>query len=348
MPIPDTTDLLAPETWLLPAIHPVYARLICAELRSRGFSEEQAVAGTRLDWAVLHGDNRFLSYEQLRRLSVHALALSGCPWLGLLVGRRSQLSLHGAVGQAVAAAGSVGEAIAITQRFLAMRQRIVGLVVTPAPAMHMEAVVHLMAAEVREFLLNYLIAAMLRLLEAVTGGDTRDDIRIEWPFPEPAWAAEYDCLPARNSFGHSALRVFLTPALLQRPSLAADPEAMRLALRECERQLSVQQEGGSVTQRVQRRLASCQGEYPSLEQLAEQEHMSMRTLMRRLGDEGTNYQQLLDTVREELACWLLIQTPMPVEDIAARVGYGDTSNFSRTFRRWVGMTPREFRAMVVV
>jgi AraC-like DNA-binding protein len=33
-----------------------------------------------------------------------------------------------------------------------------------------------------------------------------------------------------------------------------------------------------------------------------------------------------------------------VEDIAARLGYGDTTNFSRTFRRWVGQTPSEVRS----
>jgi len=32
-----------------------------------------------------------------------------------------------------------------------------------------------------------------------------------------------------------------------------------------------------------------------------------------------------------------------VEEIAARLGYVDTSNFSRTVRRWFGATPRELR-----
>lgn len=40
----------------------------------------------------------------------------------------------------------------------------------------------------------------------------------------------------------------------------------------------------------------------------------------------------------------LLQTPLPVDAVAAHVGNEDTSNFSRTFRRWVGMTPSEFRA----
>jgi len=98
-----------------------------------------------------------------------------------------------------------------------------------------------------------------------------------------------------------------------------------------------------VTSRVQQRLVACEGEYPTLEQMAEIEHVSARTLIRHLREEGVTYQQLLDGVREELACWLLVQTPLSVEAIAERLGYQDTSNFSRTFRRWLGVTPREFR-----
>ena len=159
---PMSTTPSFPEDWLLPAIHPVYARLVCAELRHRGFTEDAIVAGTRLEWATLHGDNRFLSYEQFRRLGRHALDLSCCPWLGLVVGQRSQLSLHGAVGQAVAAASSVGEALAVTQRFIAMRQRITGLSTDPNDANALRVEEYLVAPEVREFQLSYLIATLLR------------------------------------------------------------------------------------------------------------------------------------------------------------------------------------------
>lgn len=334
----------SPETWLQPAIHPVYARLLCAELRRRGFREDEIVAGTRLEWAALHGDNRFLSLEQFRRLLLHAMALTRCPWLGFEVGRNSQLAQHGALGQAVAASASVADALALCQRYMPLRQRMAGLRVDAGERLAMVAEEYFLPPEAREFLLGYLAGTLLRLLEAVTGQPLHDDIALEWPFPAPPWAAEYQRLAARNSFGHDRLRGTLSAELLHRPSLSADPEALRVAVRECERQLRQQEQGGSLTQRVQRRLAEAQGDYPSLEQMAAQEHVSARTLIRRLQEEGSGYQQLLDTVREELACWLLLRTDLPVEAVAERVGYGDTSNFSRTFRRWTGQTPRDFRA----
>lgn len=337
-------DIPASTRWLQPAVHPVYARLLCVELRRRGFSEAQILEGTRLDWQALHVDNRFLSFEQLRRLVLHAVALAECPWLGIEVGSQAQVSMHGALGQAVSACSSVGQALMLVQRFMPLRQRMVAMQIDNKDGLSLVGDEQLMAPEVREMLVGFLASALLRLVETVSGFPLRDDLRVEWPFPEPPWAAQYQRLAAHNSFGHARLRAWLPPELFGHATLAADAEALRIAMRECERQLKQQQQGGTLTQRVQQRLADCEGRYPSLDEVANEQNMSARTLIRRLHDEGTTYQQLLDDVREELACWLLLQTPLSVEAIAERLGYGDTSNFSRTFRRWVGMTPREFRA----
>lgn len=342
MPTPPSSLPLS-EDWLQPAIHPVYARLICAELRRRGFSQEAIVAGTRLDWSALHGDNRFLSFEQFRRLVAHALALSGCPWLGIEVGLHAQLSLHGALGQAIAASDNVMQALGLARRYMPLRQRIYALQVQTEPAPVLVVEERTAVPELREFLLGYLTATMMRLLEAVTGQPLRDLVTIEWPFPTPPWAGEYQRLALHNRFGHDHLRASLPADLLLRQSLSADPDALRVAERECERQWQLQEQGGTVTQRLQSRLARCTGNYPTLIEMAARENVSARTLIRHLREEGATYQQLLDTVREELACWLLLQTETSVEEIAGRLGYEDTSNFSRTFRRWVGMTPSEFR-----
>lgn len=333
----------SPEIWLQPALHPVYTRLLCAELRGRGFSEAQIIEGTRLDWQTLHTDNRFLSFEQMRRLILHALALTNCPWLGIDVGSRTQVSAHGALGQAAAASSNLAQTIALLQRYMPLRQRMASMTLLPGEGTCIAVHEYLMSDDVREYLLGHLVASMLRLLETVTGLDLKAEIRIEWPFPAPPWAGEYQRVAAHNEFGHEQLRVYLTSTLLNSPSLAADPEAARLAHRDCEHLLQRQLAGGNLTQRLQQRLVNCKDGYPALDEVANEEHVSTRTLIRRLHEEGTTYQQLLDDVREELACWLLLQTTLPIDAVAERLGYGDTSNFSRTFRRWMGMTPREFR-----
>jgi len=69
-----------------------------------------------------------------------------------------------------------------------------------------------------------------------------------------------------------------------------------------------------------------------------------KTLQRRLKDEGTSYQQVLDEVRRDLAQQYLREGPMSVCEVTFQLGFADQSSFTRAFRRWTGKTPGEFRA----
>jgi AraC-like DNA-binding protein len=71
--------------------------------------------------------------------------------------------------------------------------------------------------------------------------------------------------------------------------------------------------------------------------------MSPRTLIRHLKVEGTHFQALRDELRAQRAEFYLTRTSLPIEEIAHRLGYQDTSNFSRSFRRWFTMTPGGLR-----
>ena len=98
-----------------------------------------------------------------------------------------------------------------------------------------------------------------------------------------------------------------------------------------------------MTERVQAILAACGKDFPSAADMSAHLHMSPRSLFRKLAEEKSSYRELLDRQRNQHACWLLQHTSLPVERVAERLGYADASNFSRSFRRWVGVTPREFR-----
>ncbi|UVJ45328.1 AraC family transcriptional regulator [Pseudomonas sp. LS1212] len=89
-----------------------------------------------------------------------------------------------------------------------------------------------------------------------------------------------------------------------------------------------------------------QGE-PKREVVAQSLHLSQRTLQRRLQDEGTSFQALLDDTRRELAEQYLAQPNMTLLETAYLLGFADPSNFFRAFRRWFDTTPGEYRARLV-
>ena len=66
-------------------------------------------------------------------------------------------------------------------------------------------------------------------------------------------------------------------------------------------------------------------------------------MRRRLADEGSSYQAILDEVRYGLAREYLANSRLPLEEIAALLGYSTPGNFSHAFKRWHGTSPRAFR-----
>jgi len=84
--------------------------------------------------------------------------------------------------------------------------------------------------------------------------------------------------------------------------------------------------------------------YPHVRLAAEISGISVRTLQRRLADEGHTYRSLVDRVRFEVASSLLRDTDATSTEIAYATAHTDSSNFARTFRRITGLSPREYRA----
>jgi len=328
---------------LSPALHPVYARLLCAELQRRGFAPADILEGLPLNWQHLHESNQFMSFDQMRQLIERGVQLSQCPWLGLEVGLRTPASAHGTLGAAMIASKNLPSAMLLLQRYAGLRQNLANLQFELEPdfAAVLEEWVDL--GPVREYLHCQLLGGLVQLLTAMTGQELPQQLRIEWPFDEPAWAHEYQRIAQHNSFGFSQLRVVLNSTLVNSSSLAADDEALQRLLRDCDLQLQRLQQGDTLAQRVRMQLQKTEGPMPTLQTMAAKENLTERTFMRHLQAEGTSFQQLLDEVRQERACWLLANTHNTVEDIAYALGYEDASNFSRTFKRWCGQTPKAYR-----
>ncbi|MGI3129507.1 helix-turn-helix domain-containing protein [Halopseudomonas pachastrellae] len=332
--------------WLSPAVHPIYARLVLAELRRQGYRENPVPPLLGPDWEQQLQGNRFLNLDTLTRLLQAVISLTGHPGLGFSAGLHTDVSTHGPGGYAAVTAATIGEAINLLEHYSPLRQHLASysLVRRSPPVLQLNE--RLMPPPVRDYLLGHFTTAMLRLLETVSGQPLGPEITLEWPGPPPEWASEVREHAGRWVFGSDALRLHLPDGLLEQPCLGADAELHRQALRDCEHHLQRQRRGGDLSERIKQRLLQCEYQYPTLAQMAAQEHLTARTLIRHLGSEGVRYQQILDQVRSEQACWLLEHTDLSIEMIAERLGYQDTSNFSRTFRRWLGCPPRGYRQRV--
>jgi AraC-like DNA-binding protein len=71
---------------------------------------------------------------------------------------------------------------------------------------------------------------------------------------------------------------------------------------------------------------------------------SSRTLSRRLRAEGATFANILDEFRAVLAQRYVKERELPVSEIAWLLGYQEVSSLTHAFKRWTGVTPRQFRA----
>jgi len=83
--------------------------------------------------------------------------------------------------------------------------------------------------------------------------------------------------------------------------------------------------------------------FPSFETISRALNMSAPTLRRRLKKEDTTFQQLKDTARCEAAKLCLDSPELSINDVALQMGFTDPSAFHRSFKKWTGMTPGQFR-----
>ena len=81
----------------------------------------------------------------------------------------------------------------------------------------------------------------------------------------------------------------------------------------------------------------------NIDRVADELNLSRRTLQRRLSERNTQFQQVLQQVRADLAVRYLSDERLTVTEIAFLLGYTDPGSFSSAFKAWHGMSPLEHR-----
>ena len=325
-------------------IAPIYARQLRMLLQQTALDGDRALAAAELDWASLLTDDRALPRDTVIRLITAALSITRQPWLGLELAASVPITSHGPLGPATVTARDLAACLAVLVKYGALRNDAFAWSMhTSAQGGVVRGVDSVDWGEARGFMLDMVAGTVLQLIKAALGLWPRGLV-VDLPLPSPRWAAQYGRFaPVVVRFGQPVLAFHVDAGLLGQPCLGADAHAHAMALKECERALA-ELSGRSLTDRVAGLLSDAPpGHCPRLEDIAAACHLTPRTLMRHLGNERTTFGALLDSTRKTRALWLIQNTQHSVEEIAAQLGYLDTSNFSRTVRRWFGETPRELR-----
>lgn len=168
-------------------------------------------------------------------------------------------------------------------------------------------------------------------------------IEVSWSKKEPLH--EYDRVwGCPVSFNSSEIAIYLDKNHVQEKVITADYHLFRILVAHAqEKTARMQQEQGFASRVKQSVVGMLKPEFPTIQQVSGHLNLGVRTLQRKLSLEGYTYKVLLDELRKELAMSYLKRVDLSIGDIAYLLNYAEVSAFTRSFKRWTGQAPGEYR-----
>ncbi|TAM60501.1 AraC family transcriptional regulator [bacterium] len=192
-------------------------------------------------------------------------------------------------------------------------------------------------------LTEYCFASMLSLARHGTGKRITP-LRVEFAQPRThlgALETHFGC-PVVFGASHNAIVFHADDA--RQPLVTRNSELLAMLAPQFDEELKRQHREQSFVERVREAIQMrLTGRRPAIDDVAGALHMSARTLQRRLQDEGSNFQRVLEEARHQLARRYLGNSRLELNETAYLLGYEDANSFVRAFRAWEGIPPVHWR-----
>jgi AraC-like DNA-binding protein len=323
---------------------PNFPRLILSVLTEDGYNEGELLEGIDISPSQLADETFRLSAHQHEQFILRVLAITNDLHLALRISQKVDIATSSLAIMAVINSGRISRALSLFSRYGRLFTRTLdtrtiakdaGLAIALEPTVRNEHVQYFAITAYALFLDRVFLAPL-------NGAHLVRRLELALP-PPPDFGAVRDQFGFAVMFGALQNRVILDPAFIDQPLKQADPQTVRLLEEMCEAQLAAAHAESDLSHRVSAIFLNNISAPPKLAELASTMGMSPRSLRRRLKDDGTSYQKILDVTRQELAQSLLKETAEAVASIAYELGFDNPSHFGRAFKGWTGQSPSEYR-----
>jgi len=326
-------------------ISPVYARLVLRELEQRRIDPAPLFAGTTLSRRDLLRGGDIPMADFLHILNTGDRLL-GDGQLGFMLGRQMQAFGMGRVGVAIASAPNLREGLQVLESFTRLHATYINVGArSTLQGMTVTVLYKHDTGDVEDFHTQTAMMLLQQYIETLTGEPARD-ARFRLAIPEPENNKDYtNALHGPISFGAAANEMDIPHRWLDMPSPYYHAELWRQAQLILSQALKDQSESEETPykQHIAGLLRTSEPPLADLDDVAVALNVSQRTLNRRLQAENTSFRQLKSQALARWAKQYLRETEHSVEAIAAELGYKDTANFRRAFRKSEGCSPVEYR-----
>ena len=313
------------------------------QLEEVGVSPASVLRQSRLPVTLFDHGKVWLTTEEMFALYAGIEAISGDPTIGLKLGADRRPEHYSPIHIAALHTRSFRDALHRMARY----KRLTGpeeiRVVERGKECGVEFVWLLADAPEPTALVDVCFAWTVSIGRRGTGKNI-NALRVEFARPEAnrrLYEKHFGC-PVK--FGARHNRMFFSIEDINQPFVTYNPDILEVIAPQMEAELAQELAATSFKEQLKAVLKrSLAGRKPRVEDAAQEMRVSVRTLQRRLLDEGLSFQSLVEEARREMAHHYLLQSSLELIDTAYLLGYEDPNSFIRAFQKWEGTSPGQWR-----
>ncbi len=289
-----------------------------------------------------------LSQRETAALIGEATALTGDRALGIRAARGVEPGDFDVIEYAAANCANAGEAMRLAARMIALMHEGISMqldVVPPLAGLRMRV---LPGVEHVPVFIEFAFASLLAYGSRSLGHRTRP-LRVELAHSGPSDTSVYEETFREVQFDAPEHVMWIKAAALDLPHCAPDPSLLEILTSHADgllRQLA--RPSRSFSERARAAIArELSAGHVGAEHTARRLAVSLRTLYRRLAEEGTSHGEVVDDVRRSEAMRHLSESSFSIAEISFLLGFAHPNAFHKAFKRWTGVTPAHFREEAV-
>jgi AraC-like DNA-binding protein len=321
-------------------------RALANVVERAGVTRDRFLSAAGLDSALVDDNNTRLSLEDYKRVLRAAISVSGDEAFGLHMGEQTHSIAFDVLGALLERAATLRECIEGIIRYsrLVAEGTEAELCESGDTASIRFRSLRGESAPVR-LTAEFTMTGLTRMLRQFAGHAARPT-NVFFAYAPPAHLDEYRRIfGGAEHFGQDHTEFQFPRAWLDRAQLYQSPDLYAALKTEAERTLGRLERDVVLTERITAILTSrSPAKLPTMEAVARELDMSVRSLRRRLLAEAVTYKDLVERCRMDAAKRMLEKPGASIQEAAYAMGFATPTAFHHAFKRWTGMTPKQYLA----
>ena len=322
-----------------------WALLIAKALDHSDYSSETVFRAVGMDLKKLRDNNARYSVQQMQQLWRAAVELTNDPLFGIKVAGYWHPTTFHALGYSWMASGSLKEAMERAVRYSKIVSDLVILFFDNANGAY-KLGIGVQANDYSPIPESVDAAAAVFVhMTRLVYGDEINPILVTLPRAKPKTAKEFsEFFNAPIEYDARETALFFIQDQVEKPLPTGNVELAHANDKIVKDYLS-HLDKTHIAMQVKSKIVDLLSSGMVTEQeMANALNMSLRSLQRKLREEGTSYKEILEDTRRDLANKYIQNSRLSISEISFLLGFSEISNFSRAFKRWNGRAPSEVRS----